>query len=62
MQIRLAQRLVNTRLLNAQQVAAAQAVTGDDEEALVRRLIGQGLLTRFQVPSMKRTTRVARSA
>src|ERR1700682_3441464 len=45
---RFAHRLVKTRLLDAQQVAAAQSVAGDDEEALTRHLIGQGVLARFQ--------------
>jgi serine/threonine protein kinase len=50
---RFAHRLVKTRLLDAQQVAAAQAVAGDDEEALTRHLIRQGLLTRFQARQLR---------
>jgi serine/threonine protein kinase len=50
---RFAHRLVKTRLLDAQQVAAAQAVTGDNEEALTRHLIRQGLLTRFQARQLR---------
>jgi serine/threonine protein kinase len=52
-QTRFAHRLVKTRLLDAQQVAAAQAVVGDDDEALAGHLIRQGLLTRFQARQLR---------
>jgi serine/threonine protein kinase len=53
MRTRFAHRLVKTRLLDAQQVAAARAVAGDDEEALARHLIREGLLTRFQARQLR---------
>jgi serine/threonine protein kinase len=43
------QRLIASRLLGADSVAAARKAAGPDDEALARYLVQQGLLTRFQV-------------
>jgi serine/threonine protein kinase len=53
MRSRIAHKLVKTRLLDAQQVAAAQAIVGDDEGALISHLIRQGLVTRFQARQLR---------
>jgi serine/threonine protein kinase len=53
MKTRLAHQLVKTRLLNAEKLAAARAVVGDDEEELVNHLIREGVLTRFQARQLK---------
>jgi eukaryotic-like serine/threonine-protein kinase len=53
MKTRFAHQLVKTRLLDAEKLAAARAVVGDDEEELANHLIREGLLTRFQARQLK---------
>src|SRR5205085_1124354 len=53
MKTRFARQLVKTRLLNTEQLTAAQAVVGDNEEALAKHLIDQGLVTRFQARQLR---------
>lgn len=47
------QRVASSRLLEPAQLAQARAAVGDDESALGQYLIGQGLLTRFQVRQLR---------
>jgi serine/threonine protein kinase len=48
-----ADRLVSSRLLKAEQVAAAQAVVKKDDDELAEHLVREGLLTRFQVRQLR---------
>jgi serine/threonine-protein kinase len=47
------ERLVNSQLLETEQLDAAQQAAGDDENALISYLLSHGLLTRFQVRQLR---------
>src|SRR5262245_11522167 len=47
------QRLLASRLLGEEALVAARAAAGEDETALARHLVQQGLLTRFQVRQLR---------
>jgi serine/threonine protein kinase len=47
------ERLVATRLLEKEKIEAAVATVGDEESALARHLVREGLLTRFQVRQIR---------
>jgi serine/threonine-protein kinase len=47
------ERLSNSKLLTAEQLAAVRAAAGDDEKTLVAHLLSTNLLTRFQVRQLK---------
>jgi serine/threonine protein kinase len=49
----LLERLVNSQLLEAEQLEAARQSAGDDENALIDHLLAHGLLTRFQVRQLR---------
>src|ERR1700731_1825934 len=48
-----AERLVNSQLLEAEQLAAARQAAGDDEDALAEDPLARGLLTRFQLRQLR---------
>src|SRR5260370_13901914 len=47
------ERLLATRLLDQEKLDAARAAVGDQEAALARYLVREGLLTRFQVRQIR---------
>jgi serine/threonine protein kinase len=47
------QRVASSRLIEPSQLAQARAAVGDDENALGQYLLGQGLLTRFQLRQLR---------
>jgi serine/threonine protein kinase len=47
------ERLSASRLLSAEELAAVRLAVGDEEEELVQYLLGQNLLTRFQVRQLR---------
>src|SRR5437867_1291626 len=47
------ERLINSQLLEAEQLQAARHAAGDDENALINHLLAHGLLTRFHVRQLR---------